>query len=416
MKQSKFTKALSGTTVAEGVVRMRIGIDARPLSKQRTGIGNYVQGLVDLLPQVAPQHEYFLYSNRGIDSRFPEGRYHHRFDQAFGWCPGAFWLLGRGARLARRDGIEVYWATQAVLPPRMPAGVLKIVTVYDLVWLRCPETTTRYNLLVQSVCARKAISDADYVVVISRTTQDELIQTLGVPREKTKLVYPGVADRYRPQDQAQSAEYISRKYSVPPRYMATVGIVHPRKNQQFLVKVLSVLKKKGQLNCPLLVVGPIGWKNSPLFKEIKTAGLTESDIRFLGYVPDEDMPLFYGGAQVFLFPTLYEGFGLPPVEAMACGSPVIASDSPCMPEVLADAALLEPLGDIDQFIKSILKVLADNELRGTLRAKGILRAQRFRYETSVKQLLEIFKGASPINARSASHEESRNLECDLNCR
>jgi glycosyltransferase involved in cell wall biosynthesis len=411
MKQSELTRRLlSYVTMVEG---MRIGIDARPLSKQRTGIGNYVQGLVELLPEVAPQHDYFLYSNKEINSRFPEGRYRRRFDQQFSWCPGAFWLLARGGRLARRDAVDVYWATQAVLPTRMPAGILKIVTVYDLVWLRCPETSTSYNLLVQRMCARKAIADADYIVVISRTTQDELIERLGVPREKTRLVYPGVADSYKPQDQAKAAEYISRKYSVPPRYMATVGIVHPRKNQQFLVKVLGILKNNGQLNCPLLVVGPIGWKNSPLFQEIQTAGLTESDIRFLGYIPDEDMPFFYGGAQVFLFPTLYEGFGLPPVEAMACGCPVIASDSPCMPEVLADAAILEPLENIERFTTSVLRVLADGRLREALRAKGILRAQKFRYATSVKQLLEVFEGAGRTNVGITRLESARDFQCNM---
>jgi glycosyltransferase involved in cell wall biosynthesis len=394
---------------------MRIGIDARPLSTQRTGIGNYVQGLVELLPEVGPQHEYFLYSHRRIDARFPEGRYRRQFDGSFSRCPGAFWLLARGARLARRDAIDVYWATQAILPPGMPSGVLKIVTVYDLVWLRCPETSTRYNLLVQGLCARKAIADADYIVVISRSTQDELIQRLGVPREKTKLVYPGVAGRYQPHDQAKAAEYISRKYGVPQRYLATVGIVHPRKNQQFLVRVLGVLKKNGTLDCPLLVVGPIGWKNSPLFREIQAAGLTESDIRFLGYIPDEDMPFFYAGAQVFLFPTIYEGFGLPPVEAMACGVPVIASDAPCMPEVLGDGAVLEPLASIRGFADSVLRVLADGEVRSELRAKGIQRAQRFRYETSVKELLEVFETARPTNVGRTRLENSQNLQWDVKC-
>ncbi len=372
---------------------MRIGIDARPLSKQRTGIGNYVQGLVDLLPRVAPQHDYLLYSNRGIDLPFPAGAFQQRIDGAFGRCPGSFWLLGRGARLARQDAVDVYWATNAILPFRMPSRVLKVVTVYDMVWLRCPETTTRYNLFVQTMCARKAIANAHYIIVISRSTQDELIQSLGVPREKTKLVYPGIAERYKPQDHAKAAEYISRKYGVPQRYLATVGIVHPRKNQQFLVRVLGILKKNAQLDCPLLVVGPLGWKNSPLFREIQAAGMTENDIRFLGYVPDEDMPLFYAGAQAFLFPTLYEGFGLPPVEAMACGTPVIASDSPSMPEVLGDAAILEPLTSAERFATAIRRVLTDDQLRGALRAKGIQRAQSFRYESSVKQLLEIFEKA-----------------------
>lgn len=342
---------------------MRVGIDARPLSKQRTGIGNYIQGLVELLPRVAPQHDYLLYSNRRLDWPSPEGAFLRQIDAAFGWCPGSFWLFGRGARLARRDALDVYWLTQAFLPPRMPSGVLKIVTVYDMVWLRCPETSTRYNVFVQSLCARKAVTDADYVVVISRSTQDELIQCLGVPRKKTRLVYPGVAERYRLQDQARAAEWISRKFSVPVRYMATVGTVEPRKNLKLCVEVLRTLKSNGQLDCPLLVAGASGWKNSPLFREIQAAGLTENDIRFLGYLKDEDMPTLYAGAQLFLFPSLYEGFGLPPVEAMACGVPVIASNAPCMPEVLGDAAILEPILSADRFAISIRRVLTDNELR-----------------------------------------------------
>jgi glycosyltransferase involved in cell wall biosynthesis len=390
---------------------MRIGIDARPLSKQRTGIGNYVQGLIQLLPQVAPQHDYFLYSNREIELPFPAGAFRQRIDGAFGWCPGSFWLLGRGARLARQDTVDVYWATNPILPLGLPAGVLKVVTVYDMVWLRYAETMTRYVRLVQTMCSRKAIADADYAVVISRSTQDELIQSLGVPRGKTKLVYPGVADRYKPEDQAKAAEYISRKYGVPHRYLATVGIVHPRKNQQFLVGVLRILKNNGQLDCPLLVAGPMGWKNSPLFREIQAAGLTENDIRFLGYIPDEDMPLFYAGAQVFLFPTLYEGFGLPPVEAMACGAPVVASDAPCMPEVLGDAAILESLTSHESFATAILRVLTDDQLRGALRAKGIRRAQSFRYETSVKQLLELFeKAPRPSLAEAGRKGTSAQLE------
>jgi len=374
---------------------MRIGIDARPLSKQRTGVGNYVQGLVELLPKIAPQHDYFLYSNRSIDPMFVEERYYRQFDRAFGWCPGSFWLGGRGARLARRDGLDVYWAIDPILPFRMPAGVLKVITVHDLVWLRCPETTTRYNLLVQAVFARRAIAQADYIAVVSHSTREELIERLGVRREKTKLVHPGVADRFRPHDCAKAAEYISRKYAVPPRYMATAGIVHPRKNQQFLVRVLGILKKNAQLDVPLLIAGPMGWKNSPLFREIRAAGLTDSDIRFLGYIPDEDMPLFYSGAQLFVFPTLYEGFGLPPVEAMACGAPVIASDAPAMPEVLGDAAILEPLNSPEGFARAILRLLADDQARGSMRMKGIQRAQMFRYESSVKHLLEIFESRNP---------------------
>src|SRR5579863_77804 len=129
--------------------------------------------------------------------------------------------------------------------------------------------------------------------------------------------------------------------------------VEPRKNLKVLIKTLKILKNKGQLACPLLVVGAKGWKNSHLFQEVKDSGLTSNEIRFVGYLPDEDMPFFYSGAQVFLFPSMYEGFGLPPVEAMACGVPVIASDAQCMPEVLGDAAILESSANADGFAAAI---------------------------------------------------------------
>jgi glycosyltransferase involved in cell wall biosynthesis len=358
-------------------------------------------GLLELLPGAAPAHEYFLYANDRVHGNLPAGIFTQRTDGAFRRLPGAMWLLGRCGALARTDDLDIFWASTPVLPLRLPPRVVKIVTVYDIVWLRCPETTTRYNLLIQRLCARRAISDADYVIAISRSTQDELIHSLGIPKEKTRVIYCGVAERYKSQDPSGAAKYISRKYAVPERYLATVGIVHPRKNQHFLVKVLEVLKKCGQLDCPLLVVGPIGWKNSPLFREIQQLGLTENEIRFLGYLPDEDMPAFYAGAQAFLFPTLYEGFGLPPVEAMACGTPVVASDAPSMPEVLGDAAILQPATNPQRFAASVVQVLTDDNLRRTLRAKGLHRAQLYKYANSVQQLAAIF---DEVAAARNSHQ------------
>jgi len=372
---------------------MRIGIDACPLRKQRTGVANYLLGLLEQLSCTDKAHEYFLYTNNSIHGRFPD-QIHQRIDLRFRWCPGAIWLLTRCSALARKDNLDIFWTANPILPFGLPANVVKIVTVHDLVWLRCPETTTRYNLLIQNLCARRAITQADYVVTVSRSTQEELVAALGIPREKTRLVYNTIADCYQPQDQAAAAKYISEKYRVPQRYLATVGIVHPRKNQQFLVKVLHILESRGQLDCPLLVAGPIGWKNSSLFRDIKDLGLGDGEIRFLGYLPDEDMPAFYAGAQAFLFPTLYEGFGLPPLEAMACGTPVIASDAPSMPEVLGKAATLVSLHDPERFASEVFSVLHNKSLRMAMCANGVERARLFRGTTSVRDLLRVFDEAA----------------------
>lgn len=369
---------------------MKIGIDAVPLKRQRTGIGNYIQNLIELLPGLAPQHEYILYSNRHESLPSFAGAFRARIDAGFRWCPGAFWLLGRCGSLVRKDQVDVYWATGTVLPPFLPAGTLKVITVYDMVWLRYPETTTFYNLLIQKMCTRKAVAEADLILVISRATQDELIGTLGVPREKTRLVYPGISERYKPHNPEISAEYIASKYGVPGRYMATVGTIEPRKNLRSLIEVLKILKAKN-LNCPLLVVGAKGWKSSRLFQEIQASRLTEQEIRFLGYMADEDMPYFYSGAQLFVFPTLYEGFGLPPVEAMACGSPVVASNAECMSEVLGHAAVLEAPGNADRFATAIANVLIDENIRETMRARGFSQAKQFSSRVSAERLLEVFE-------------------------
>jgi glycosyltransferase involved in cell wall biosynthesis len=266
---------------------------------------------------------------------------------------------------------------------------LKIVTVYDLVWVRFSETMTAKNLLVHRMFARKTIGSADAVVVISRSTGEDLVQLLGVPAEKIKLVYPGVHERYKPQDPEKAAAYISTKYRVPERYMAAVGTVEPRKNLKLLVKVLELLKSNGKLKCPLLIAGAGGWKNSHLYREIQAAGLTDAEIQFLGYMPDEDLPFFYSGAQVFLFPSFYEGFGIPPVEAMACGTPVIASNAQPMPEVLGDTAMLEPPTSVERMADAILKVLGDESLRRSMRAAGIQRAQKFGAERCAREMLRV---------------------------
>jgi glycosyltransferase involved in cell wall biosynthesis len=363
-------------------------------------VGNYVYNLAGMLPSLAPENDWFLYSNREIRSPLPSGVFQERKDDAFRFCPGSFWLMFRGGPLARKDCLNVFWSTAAMLPPGIPKGVLKIVTVYDLVWLRFPHTMTSYNFYVHKLFAEKAIRAADLVIVISRSTGEELTRLLGIPAERIKVVYPGISERYKPGDPDKAAEYISKKYGVPHRYLAAVGTLEPRKNLGLLVKVLRILKAHGKQGCPVLIAGGSGWRNSEFFKEIQAAGLTEQEIRFLGYVPDEDLPLFYAGAQLFLFPSLYEGFGIPPLEAMACGAPVIASNAQCMPETLGDAAILESPASPECFARAVTRGLEDEDLRRDLRARGINRAQEFSWKKSAGQLIDAFSRLDSSTGRS----------------
>jgi glycosyltransferase involved in cell wall biosynthesis len=267
------------------------------------------------------------------------------------------------------------------------------VTIHDLVWLKYPETTSYFNLFVQKMWTSKSIEEADCIIANSRSTKEDLIETLGVPPEKIRIIYPSISARYRVGEKDEAARYISEKYRVPASYVAALGSVEPRKNFGILVEAMRLLKARKQLLCPLVIAGASGWKNSALHEQIRSAGLTEDEIRFLGYVPDSDLQRFYGGASLFLFPSLYEGFGLPPLEAMACGTAVIASNARCMPEVLGDAAVLLPPNDAAAFADAISNLLNDEAQREKLQAKGVARAQRFNWKDSARQLADVFHEA-----------------------
>jgi glycosyltransferase involved in cell wall biosynthesis len=386
---------------------MRIGIDARPLTLQRAGVGNYVYGLLEQLPTLALGHDFYLYAHRELNNSVSGAHVTTRIDRAFSACPGSLWLRARAGRLARRDRLDAFWGTHPLLPAHLPRATLRIITVYDLVWLRFPETATGYSVMVQTIWTKKAINEADLIVTISRSVKEELIEHLRVPEKKVVHIYPGASEGYRERDRQTSAEYIAGKYGVPPHYMAAVGTIEPRKNLGLLVQMLAILKRSGQMMCPLLIAGGSGWKNSSLFRQIRGAGLTEHEIRFLGYLPDEDLPFFYAGAQVFLFPSLYEGFGIPPVEAMACGTPVVASNARCMPEVLAGAAILESPSHPQGFAEAVLKLRTNPQLRETLRSAGLRRAQQFCWRTSAQQLLELMTAGYDHCQAGAARAEAR---------
>jgi glycosyltransferase involved in cell wall biosynthesis len=288
----------------------------------------------------------------------------------------------------------------------MPPGVKKVVTVYDLVWRLFPHTMSRRSLLFLRLFSEKAVRDADLIVTISRSTSDDLIELCGIAPEKVALIYPGISDIFVPLDRASAAEYISKKYGISPDYMAAVGTVEPRKNLALLPEVLRILKEKGQLKWALAIAGAAGWKSSNLFRSVRTARLAENEIRFLGYIPREDLPFFYAGAQAFLFPSLYEGFGFPPLEAMACGTPVIASSAKCMPEVLGDAALLQSPHDAEGFAAALIRLSSDAALRDSFRSAGFEQARKFNWEQSAAQLLASFERLT--SSRSAQdHPEGK---------
>jgi glycosyltransferase involved in cell wall biosynthesis len=211
---------------------------------------------------------------------------------------------------------------------------------------------------------------------------------MGVRSEKISVIYHG-ADAYVPLDNKRSAEYISNKYKTRQDYILTVGTVEPRKNLKTLLAVFSHFGKGG--GPQLIIAGASGWKTSSIYGEYQRLGLSEKEVKFLGYVPDEDMNRLYSGARLFLFPSVYEGFGIPSVEAMASGTPVIASNSSAMPEVIGNAGILLDPYDVEGWKESITRVLSEKSLQEKLTADGVERSKHFSWKTAASQTLEVFE-------------------------
>lgn len=376
---------------------MKIGIDARLLSDWGGGASRYLENVVRELEQLDRDNEYYLYSNRDFALPFANSRWQKRIRSRIPFLPGTFWLQTEAKRMIARDGLNVFWGPDQALPGGLPKTLGKVLTVLDCVWLRHPETMALYTHLIQRLFAESWIREADRLIVISESTGRDLESLLGVPSSKIQVVPLGVACHYRPRDSTTAAQYIARKFRVSENYICTVGTVEPRKNLITLIRALAMVRKHHHFDAQLLIAGAKGWKDSAIFRTARQAGFTETELKFLGYVPEEDMPLFYSGASLFVFPSLYEGFGLPLLEAMACGVPVVASNVSSIPEVVGDAAVLVSPHRPEDFAEAIHRIRVDREMRSAMIEKGLERARRFRWSETAREILRLFKKLSGID-------------------
>ena len=369
---------------------MNIAVDAFPLSMTlSSGISNYLNNILDNLLSIDHKNGYFLFCKNHfqfterINLRLRFGSQTEKNSLSY---VNTLWLFSSGVRMMKRDKIDIFWGTRQMLPPFLPAPIKKVITVYDLVWHYFPETMGSYNRLVLNLLAKRSIKSADHIITISKATAEGLTEIAGVPSQKISVVYPA-ADSYKPLDKSAAADYIARKYETSVKYILTVSTVEPRKNLITLLRAFAELKNE---DIQLLIAGASGWKDSAIYAEYEKLGFSEKKVKFLGYVPDEDMNNLYSGASLFVFPSIYEGFGIPPLEAMASGTPVIVSNSSSLPEVAGDAGILiEPM---DQTIwrETMLKVLSDFSLQKKMIKKGLEQANSFSWKEGGLGTLKIF--------------------------
>jgi glycosyltransferase involved in cell wall biosynthesis len=361
-----------------------------------------IRCVIQELSAIDSENRYFLYSDRDFELPWEGDRWRKRISSPLPLLPGTLWVQTVGRRMILRDRLDVFWGTVDLLPLGLPSAVAKVLTVHDLTWPLHPEIVDLFGRCMFRLFLERSIRQADELIAVSQSTAQDLQRVFEVPDSKIEVIHHGVGPAYRPRERRASAEHVANRYGVSKDYVLTVGTIVPHKNLVTLVEAMRILRGRGELPFQLLVVGAKSWKNARLREAVRSSSLTEEDIRFLGFVSEEDLPVLYSAACAFVFPSLYEGFGLPLVEAMACGVPIVASNISSVPEVVGGAALLVPPTQPAAFAEAILRVRSDKDLRRMMIEKGLRRAACFRWDKAARRLLECMR-----NVVTEKHSERR---------
>jgi glycosyltransferase involved in cell wall biosynthesis len=384
---------------------MRIGVDYTAAVQQRAGIGRYTRCLVDALADFDRENEYILFAGVGGLQR-AEFLHHapwimhpnvhlRSIPLSDRWLSILWHRLGIPLPVDLLTGpVDLFHSPDFTLPPLLRGKA--IVTVHDLSFLRFPQgAEPNLRAYLERVVPR-AVARADLVLADSQSTKDDLLELLAVEPAKVEVVYPGVEERFCPIEDQTFLERVGRRYNLPPHFVFSLGTLEPRKNLVRLIEAHSSLVTRHS-SLELVIAGGKGWLYGGIFDQVEELGL-EDEVRFLGFVPDDDLPALYNLADLFVFPSLYEGFGLPPLEAMACGTPVVTTNVSSLPEVVGGAGLMVPPEDVEGLAEAMERALGDRAWRGEAVQRGLAQARRFTWRAAAERLIELYetvKGAGP---------------------
>lgn len=374
---------------------MRIAFDGTTLTPGRTGVGYYTEHLLQHLAREVETtgDEIVVVSNKPIDTERPLPRHvhvhqGHRFPVRIGW------MQMRAARALDALRPDVAHFTNGMIPIGSPVST--IVTIHDMSLRLYPRCHPVRRLLLNRPLMHVAIRQAASIVTVSDSARRDLQRLHGVAADRISVVHEAASPAFRPIDDRGLLDGVAARYGLPQRFVLYVGTIEPRKNLSRLMEAFAAARARG-LAHHLVCVGPYGWASRDLAGRIERLGLKNA-VHFTGYARFEDLPAIYNLAELFVFPSLYEGFGLPVVEAMASGVPVITSNTSSLGEIAADAALTIDPTDTGALADAICWLANDAELRRELSRRGLQRSRMFSWTQTAKEMLAVYHRAAGVTA------------------
>ncbi len=365
---------------------MRIGIDARLTHHQPAGITRYTKNLLVEMARLDRENEYVIFQHRKhlkplvhADNFQRVTLYtptHHRIEQ---------FLLAGELLLHPVDLLH----SPDFIPPLF-SPVPSVITVHDLGFLRWPHFLTKDAAAYYGQIDR-AVRHARHIIVPSQSTKNDVVGQLGVPEEKISVIYEAAAPLYTPLPREETRRAVAQDFGIPEQYILFVSTIEPRKNIDGLLRAFRHLREGYNVkDVGLVLAGKPGWLYEEIFETVEELGLQDSTF-FVGRVPDQDLRRLYVGARCHVHPAFYEGFGLPPLEAMACGTPTVVSNTSSLPEVVGDAALLVDPYNWEEIAVAIHRLLTDDDLHAELRQKGLRRASIFNWKRAAAETLDVYR-------------------------
>jgi len=367
---------------------MKVGIDSRLPYYQMGGISQYILHLLPALAAIDGENTYQIFHSRKDQKNYTPGNAtnfqrkrlytpcHHRIER---------WSLGIELLPQRLD---LYHSPDFIPPAFGPQK--RIITVHDLNFLHYPDFLTSESRRYYLDQIEWAVNEADHIIADSEHTRRDLVEILGVPEDRVSTVYLAANPIYQETRSPEEIDRVLQRYNLLPGFVLFVGTISPRKNVDSLLKAYEKLQNETQVRVPLILVGGRGWLSDDVFTEIERLS-TRFDIRHLENVPDYDLSCLYSSAGVLTLPSYYEGFGLPVLEAMHCGCPVISSNCGSLPEIVGEAGVLLNPDDLEGWTSSIRELMLDKEKREIAESKGRAQALSFSWSRAAAETLDLYQ-------------------------